>query len=347
MREHGNNMNAHEVRTYLKKFKIKDMQFDLNGVCNAKCWFCPVRYEDMPPRQNMPIKDVEKILDNMIAEKGNIVDPTFRHIYTAHYNEILLYPHYEEFLALLDERNLATMVLTNGVPLTPKMTDILFKYERVISGINFNIPAIEKEEWKKQAGFNSDNLYNRLIENITYLMEKFPNRVANKNISVGMNGVSENSFIEKGGWIERGDHMEVTNTELKRQHKLFQEKFPELYIYMNPSIVDRDGLLEKNNVMSLSKGNEKHNKRGKKVIGCRNGSQSFRKGELTGRPFGWLHVNSLGDAFLCCQDFHVKSTFGNVVENSLEKIWFSDDHVNMISDSFQTVCASCNFAQWG
>lgn len=336
-----------EIRNYLREFKITDIQFDLNGVCNAGCWFCPVKYETMPQRQNMPIQDVKNLLDKIIESKNTngIIGEKFCHIYTAHYNEILLYPHFEEFLVLLEERKLYTMVLTNGTTLTPKMCDILKKHESAISGINFNTPAIEREEWKKQAGIDSDKMYDRLIENIDYVIKTFPERVANKNISIGMNGINQNSFIEVGGWIERGTSFDVQNETLNAQYEQFKIKYPQLHVYVNPSIVDRDGLLEKNNIISLNVGNERYNKK-KSVVGCRNGSQSFKKGELTGRPFGWLHINTYGDLFLCCQDFHLKSTFGNILKNSLDEVWFSETHVDLIYDSFNGVCAKCNFAEW-
>lgn len=336
-----------QIQKYLRDFKIRDVQFDLNGVCNAGCWFCPVKYETMPSRQNMPIVDVEKILDKIVSSKnsGGIVSRDFCHIYTAHYNEILLYPYFAEFLSLLENRGLFTMILTNGTTLTPKIADILKKYERVISGINFNIPAIEKEEWKKQTNIHSDTMYNRLLENISYIMTIFPERVANKNISVGMNGINQNSFLDSGGWIERGTNLTIENHTLNSQHKLFKQMYPQLHIYVNPSVVDRDNLLEKNDIISLRAGSERYNKKNY-VVGCRNGSQSFKTGELTGRPFGWLHINTFGDLFLCCQDFHLKSTFGNILASSLEDIWFSDAHVNLIYESFNGPCARCNFSQW-
>lgn len=340
-------MTKDEIKELLFKIQITDMQFDLNGVCNAGCWFCPVAYEIAPKRQNMDIRHVEQILNDVLSEKGRLVSENFKHIYTAHYNEILLYPDYEAFLVLLEERVLTTMVLTNGIALTPKMTDILVRHEKAISGINFNIPAIEKEEWKKQAGFKSDRMYDRLIENITYLLEKMPERTANGNISVGMNGIIANSFFEVGGWIEKGSNMDVANDVLAQQHALFKQKFPGLHIYMNPSIVDRDHLLEKNGIISLSRATDVYNKKGKEVIGCRNGSMSFEREKLTGRPFGWIHISSLGDLFLCCQDFHIKSKFGNIIERPLREIWLDDKHVDLIYDSFNGVCKECNYAQWG
>lgn len=338
-------MTKDDIQSYLHQFQIHDLQLDLNGVCNAKCWFCPVAYETAPKHSNMSIENVKKILDNIVSQRGKLISENFKHIYTAHYNEILLYPHYEEFLQLLKERDLTTMVLTNGVTLTPAKIDLLKRNQDVISGICLNIPAIEKEEWIKQVGLSA-KLHDRLLNNINYLHEVFEDRIANSNVSVVMNGISENSFFEKGGWIEKGTSMKVANSCLEDQYEKFKLAYPKLHIYKNPSIVDRDKLLEKNNIISLSKATDKYNKTGRRFIGCRNGSESFKEGEMTGRPFGWLHVNSLGNAFLCCQDFHMKSTFGNLIENDLETVWYSDEHIELIQNSFMGACATCNYAQW-
>ena len=343
-------MDRSEIKGYLEKFQVNDVQFDLNGVCNAKCWYCPVKYEPQQSHQNMPIDHVKIILDRIIEEKGGIVSNSFNHIFSSHYNEILLYPKLEEFLILLQERGLKTMILTNGVNITPKKADILKKYDNTISGINFNTPAIEKETWKRLAGFDSDRLYFRLLENIHYLHEIYPERIKNKTISVGMNGINATSHYGKGGFIEKLDSFNdiVTDTTTAEQEKLFKGMFPDLSIYTNYGLVDRDGLLEKHNIISLKKANDINNKKGKGVIGCRNGvSKSFKRGEISGRPFGWFHINCYGDLFLCCQDFHMNSKFGNLIRTSLSDIWFSDEHINMIKDSFEGACVDCVFAQWG
>lgn len=335
-----------EIRESLNKFKITDIQFDLNGFCNSKCWYCPVKYDPQPIRQNMPIKDVEKILDNIISEKNKIISPNFMHIYTAHYNEIVLYPYFEDYLKLLSERNINTMVLTNGMGLTPKVSDLIAKYEKNISGINFNIPAIEKNEWSKQTGFNIDK-HDQLLNNIKYLLDILPNRVKNKTISVGMNGINDRSFHDVGGWIEKlSNFPDIQNSTLSEQEKLFKEMFPELQIYSNPSIVDRNNLLEKNEIYSLDKAVNKYNKK-TTCIGCRNGSASFKKGELTGRIYGWLHINSFGDLFLCCQDYNQETKFGNILKTSINDVWYSEEHVDVIFNELNFgMCVKCNFSQW-
>jgi len=292
----------------------------------------------------MKIDDVKKILDDIISQKGNFVDQNFSHLYTAHYNEILLYPHLEEFLEALRERKLKTMILSNGTTAIPKKIDILKKYDDVLSGINFNTPAISREQWKAQAGFDSDKLYHRLLENISYTMTTFPDRVKNKTVSVVMNGIDERYTSENGGYIEKLEKFpdNVKPTTMDDEHKLFNMLFPNLHVYKNAGIIDRDGLLAKNEIISTQKYNRKNNRTGSKVIGCRNGIA-----DRGGRLFGWIHVNSKGDAFICCQDYVYGTKFGNLLETPLSELWLSDEHVNMIAESMEGFCLDCSFAQWG
>jgi radical SAM protein with 4Fe4S-binding SPASM domain len=333
-----------EIRNSLEKFKIKSVQFDLNGFCNSKCWFCPVKYEPQPLRQNMPIKDVEKILDNIILEKGKMVDDSFHHIFTAHYNEIVLYPYFEDYLRMLEERNLYTSVLTNGVSLTPKVSDIISKYKNTVVGIHFNIPAIEKDEWSRQTGFHV-NLHEKLILNIRYLIDH--SELSNNKLSLVINGFKSNSFYGSGGWVEKLDNFPTfPNSVLGEQELLFKEYFPEMRILPNEHIVDRDGIMEKHNIYSLSKAVNDYNKKSL-PLGCRNGSSSFKEGELTGRIYGWLHINSLGELFLCCQDYEQNTKFGNILETSIRDVWFSDKHVDVIHNELNNgMCINCNYTEW-
>jgi len=75
------------------QYKISMAQIDPNGLCNVGCWFCPVRYAENPlaQRTNMPIETFENIINQLMAGKGTYVAENFDFIYTAHYNEVLLY----------------------------------------------------------------------------------------------------------------------------------------------------------------------------------------------------------------------------------------------------------------
>jgi len=118
------------VKEQFETYKIHQMQLDPYGVCNARCWFCPVKYKGNPTngKEVMSPELLEKIIKNLIDERekpDGLVHKNFGGFYTAHYNEILLYPHFEELLQICQKYRLCFMVLSNGVPLTPEKIDLI------------------------------------------------------------------------------------------------------------------------------------------------------------------------------------------------------------------------------
>ena len=328
------------------KHKISQLQLDPYGVCNAKCWFCPVKYKGNPEegREVMSPELLEKIIKNLIDERekeDGLVSKSFNGFYTAHYNEVLLYKHFDVLLELCRKYKLVTMILSNGVPLTPEKIDLIKKYPDVVNGICLNIPAFEKEIWSKRAGIN-EKLFDKLISNIKYAITELPHMLQNKSLSIQINGVHDHSFGDKGGWLEKGKDFPVdidlnpTNGEIKKQEDLARQLFPELNIFSSPYLVDRAGLLD--NVMTNKPAIERNlmkNNANKKVIGCANGR------EVGGRPIGWLHVNASGDAFLCCNDYDFDFKFGNFKTNELSDFWGKQEHIDKIKESYETICTNC------
>jgi MoaA/NifB/PqqE/SkfB family radical SAM enzyme len=333
----SNNFNRH---------KITNLQLDPYGVCNAKCWFCPVAYKGNPENGKgvMSVELLEKIIKNLIDERekdNGLVSKSFNGLYTSHYNEILLYPHFEEFLKLCRKYKLVTMILSNGVPLTPKKIDLIKEYRDVISGICLNIPAFDAETWSKRAGINVKQ-FDKLIDNINYFREQLSDMVRNKVFSIQINGSHELSFGDKGGWLEKGKKfptdidLDVKNGELVQQERKARELFPDVNIFNVPYLIDRAGLLD--DVMSNKPAIQKNlmkNNLNKKVIGCGNGR------EVGGRPIGWIHINSAGKAFLCCNDYDMEVQFGDFKTQQLSDFWGTDEHINKIEESYNGICRSC------
>jgi len=330
--------------------KIKMAQIDPFSFCNAKCWFCPVKYKSNPKEtiKHMSPDVFEKIISEMCQERDQkgIVAPDFHFIYTAHYNEILLYKYFENMCEILRKYKIKTYVLTNGIPLTREKTDLIKKYTDVVVGICLNVPAFEEDIWSKRSGMSA-SLFSRLIDNIKYAENQLVELTNNKRLSLQINSATNNSFVDKGGWLTKGENfpqdldLNINTGELASQHKLCKEMFPNINVYPMPSLIDRAGILDKFNVISNKNAIEKKLKKsGDRVIGCGNGR------EVGGRPFGWIHVNANADLFLCCNDYDFEHCFGNLEKNKLNEVWITDKHVDVIHKSFNTICTNCASSLW-
>lgn len=335
-----------QLKTY--PYKVSMAQIDPNGLCNSGCWFCPVAYSPNPiqAKKNMPIEQLEDILQQLVCGKGDFVADSFNFIYTAHYNEILLYKYFEEMLGLFRKYGFQTIVLTNGTPLTPTKTDIIKKYPDVVYGICFNTPSADAERWSKLVGM-SEKMFERLKSNIQYAIEQLPEMFSEKRMSIQVNGVNQMSLTEYGGWLDTLSNapkfdMDPVAGSLSTEVKEFKELFPGIQVYEMPSLIDRAGHLDKHQVITNIKGIEKHAKRNKKrVVGCGNGI------EVGGRPNGWIHINANGDVFICCNDYDFETVFGNISDAPIRDIWMSESHQNMIKHSFENLCTTCASAIWG
>ena len=255
-------------------------QIDPNGLCNVGCWFCPVRYAENPlaQRMNMPIETFENIIDQLMAGKGTFVADNFDFIYTAHYNEVLLYKHFPEMLEVLRKNKIRTIVLTNGTPLTKARTDLIKEYQDVVYGICFNIPASEPEEWAKATG-KPVKMFDKLLEQVSYAVEQLPEMIEKNTLSIQVNGINKNSLVEYGGWIQQlvnAPEMDLdpTSGTLARMSNGWKEKFPNLNVYEMPYLVDRNGHLDTHQIITNKSAIESKEKKEKeKVVGCGNGKE--------------------------------------------------------------------------
>jgi radical SAM protein with 4Fe4S-binding SPASM domain len=327
----------------LKNSKIKFAQIDPFGWCNAKCWFCPVKYEPLPVEGKtvMPVELLEKIFFDLAQERelDQIVSKDFRFFYTAHYNEILLYKHLEDLFKIARKYKFHTMILSNGTTLTPERSDLISQYPDVVSGVCLNVPAFEAETWSKRAGFGIDK-FELLINNITYATTRLKYMTDYKGMSLQINGVDDNSFNYR---ISKGPNFDDLNIdlnpetgELAQQVKKAKELFPQLVVNKQSSLVNRSGLIDhvitnKPIMMVRSKSGTKQ------IIGCTN---------MGDRTTDWLHVNASGNAFLCCNDYNYDYKFGDFKTQSLRDFWVSDTHAQVIEKAYKEICTKCDSAKF-
>lgn len=309
----------------IKKYKIVDMQLDPNGSCNAGCWFCPVRYVGNPAeaKNQMPPDLIEKIFADITQEKEDgLVDKAFNGFYTSHYNEVLLYKHFEELLSISQKYKFIFMVLSNGTTLTPIKTDLIAKYRGVLSGVCLNVPAFEPDIWSKRVNL-PEKIFPKLIDNINYFIDN-----SGMNLSIQVNG-----YDPTNDWTKKGENFpsDLQDDENEKQFQLAKKMFPKANVFKMPHLVDRAGNID--DVITNKHAIIKHHK-DKKVVGCMNG----RNG---GRPFGWIHVNANGECFLCCNDYKMEIKFGDFKTQKLRDFWGKEEHLNQIKKSYETICTSC------
>lgn len=301
---------------------ISSVQLDPFGFCNSKCFFCPVRYYGNPDigRTTMPKDLLEKIVNNILEEKGRLVDAKLWHIYTAHYNEILLYKHLEFFLNLFSQNKLATTILTNGTPLTKRRMDLLLAYRPAIAQIVINMPAYTPTSWAKATGFMALD-FAPLVAQLCYAFEQCA--AVGISMSIVCNWPENSNTVQVGKNVSEYD---------ERSHEQVKELFGNVPFVHIAGLSDRASLIPSTTFSNILPKN-------KRVIGCNNMATNG-----LGRPESWLHINARGKAFLCCNDFYFDHVFGDFVTQKLADFWNTPDHLQVVSHARNTICSSCNCA---
>lgn len=327
-----------DIRSKIFNTKISRLQLDPFGFCNSKCWYCPVAYVGNPEsgKRVMSINEMRYLFEQIKSEsekEDSIFEKGFKHVRTTHFNEILLYPHFEEMLELLREFGFWANVMSNGVNLTPEKTDLIEKYQDVIVYIGLNIPAYEKSLWAKRTGF-LEKRFDELIDNVHYASNKLINFLPQGRLHLHIDGVRPEVV---GDEIELGPKFfEIgydVSSEHEQQYQLAKTLFPKLAA-TKFDITDRQGMLADyiDNQQFYSR---KYS--GKKFSKCNaiGGDRSLE----------WMNINSNGDLFLCCHDYNFDYIFGNIFEDSLRNLWFSEKRIEVLSSAFDDFCLKCLFAE--
>lgn len=307
------------IRENLRTVKIRIVQLDPNGLCNAGCWFCPVKYQGNPTEfvNQLTPGQLEYVVSRL--KTSPLTDARFNFLYTAHYNEVLLYRYFEEMLEIFRRHQLKTMILSNGTTLTPAKTDVILRYSDVVTNVHLNVPSFDRADWAAKAGMNP-KLFDNLVRNIDYYYERSPG-----NLTVQVNTASEGGSAGSDGIVTS-----LSKTEQIRAD--FKVRYPKLAVSVTEGLIDRAGELGKINVI---KGPESTRA---PVVGC---NHSLDTGN---RIFGWAHVNAKGDLFLCCNDYKMDYRFGNILTaDSFEELWLSERHVEVIEQAYAGICRDCSF----
>ena len=306
----------------LRNSKIKLIQIDVNGRCNfgkgTGCWFCPINYHDNPISHvyDMPIDLLRKILINIKEEKGNLIDGELFYLYASHYNEVLLYRHFEEFLQILQEIGMKIMLLTNGTPLAKNKVDLINKYHESIAGICINAPIWTDAETFAKRVNQKERMFDLLVKNVEYLHETVHNP---HWVSIQINGHNKESLANKGV-----NFPDVPEEELEQQYQSAKSRFPKFNVYKQTNLIDRAGIIDD-------------------IIDC---APNYRKdleveGCLGDNEKKWLYITPKGELTVCCNDFFYDHTFGDFNTQTLQEIWKSDERIEEVQEAYKTLCSTC------
>jgi len=320
--------------------KIRALELDPNGYCNAKCWYCPVQYETTVNKTHLSIEKIQEILEFFFEEKQKnlIVSEHFEVIWTSAYNEILLYPHFEQLLELFRMYNFKTPILSHGLNLTSAKVDLIKEYSDVIVSLGLNVPAFTKELWSKRSGFQESH-FDKLINNIQYADVALKDSNIDQYIFV--NGLTDSNInkyqiqqkLIKSGW---------TQQEQMEQVFLGKSLFKN-FIVIPYGINSRSNNLEEYiiikdvNVQASACGMEMDHSNDPIFPGVKN--KNFGN-----RMRNWLHIGPNGDTFVCCLDYKHDYVFGNVYENSIDEIWNSQRRIDVLKSALSNFCIHCEFA---
>lgn len=323
---------------------IMYIQLDPNGLCNAKCWFCPVAYEGNPKsaQVNMPIEMMEDILKQLNDGRGDFVEHN-AFIVPYNFNEVLLYPHFEQMLQLFQKYNFKMPISTNAVNLTKNKIDLIKQYPDVVVRILLNVPSAFKDDWSKQTGFNA-KLFDKTISNIRYAIDELPHLIVNKKISFIFNHITKESLDDETGWVELMENSPIKNLDVENDYSEktineFAKIFPEIDYIEKHEVLDRLGFLDRIGIFTNAKYRIRDIKKNKtNVIGCDFDGDSQTEFSM--------HINGNGDVHLCCQDFNFESVYANVKDKTIKEIWHSQEKRDAINQAYKTFCRDCQYAVW-
>lgn len=316
------------VSSLVKQSVISYVQLDPNTVCNNKCWYCPVRYRPYTSDYYsvLSISELDRILSQLAVRDGNIINGGLRWVHTGHYNEILLYPYFEDMLKIFRKYGFFTIIHSNGTALTNDKIRIIKKYPDVIKSVCLNIPAGNEKDYAEYTGRDPKE-WGKIIRNIDYYVLNLP---IVPEIVINVNGFVDGAVATN--LLCSSPIVDKSSTEIQFQQLL--HLFPEIKINKS-NLIDRAGLLKDLNILDNSFYCPKENE---KVIGCLHSSN----GELlNSRMFNWVHINAKGNLFLCCDDYFMSFSYGNCFDNKIADLWRSESRIDMICNAMETICRKC------
>jgi len=312
--------------------KILTINIDPNGICNAKCWFCPVAYvgNSKENKANMSIETMEDIFKQINDGRGIWVEEKIEN-FPIHFNEILLYPYFKEMLDLHRKYKIKIHIFSNGVNLTKEKTDLIKEYRDIVGSVQLNVPSLNEKQWSEFTGFNI-KIFPKLVNNLKYAQEQFFNLFGSDEFYIMANGINEKSLFKNGGWLDVLDKAPIYNLDLNDGTlaeivKEMKTILPKVNIWGRNNLGDRVGVLETFNIISNQ--NAIKEKNSGNVIGCANSNPDS------------LYISAIGNVYICCADFNYETAYINIKDKTIKEIWHGQERQEAIKKAYSGICTTC------
>lgn len=143
----------------------KFLSLDLTRKCNKRCAKCMYHSPDtphhIPKNESMP----KELMRSVLRQAAEFKSKPDIHPFLS--GEPFLYEHLEDFLKALKEFGMTSSITTNGILLTEKNIDMLFKYD--VSNVTISLDSISPKKYKE---LQSPGNLERVLRNIDTLLRK-------------------------------------------------------------------------------------------------------------------------------------------------------------------------------
>ncbi|HBG07658.1 MAG: hypothetical protein A2075_09040 [Geobacteraceae bacterium GWC2_58_44] len=295
--------------------KITNIQIDPNANCGSNCWFCPVRYIERPAGQVMPQLLFESLLDGILdGIKQGSIEEDFT-LWLSSYNDILLDPLLAERLHALRARGMKFCCLTNGIGLLSHH-QLLHEYRDVVVCYSVDLPAGNPESYAKHT-LNPPATFGIILNGLQALHALDPTHYSHA-VHVGVNGAHDADWSRKQILYD----LPAGDTDLQLQQ--LQEKLP-----MYPRVEAMRPLADRAGHLSSHAIDNAVDRPG--TAGCN-------------RLTEWLHVNSSGQAYTCCQDYLEAYQYADLTTQTIHEALAAAPG-KPFEATRRELCRKCTFAK--
>lgn len=271
---------------------IQELNFQLVGYCNASCAFCPRNYHRRNEVIFMPMKLLEKIVNEVKSEK-------FSHKISSSYlgenGESTIHPKFIDMLRIVKNEISERVVLyTNFSCLNEEMAKIIVD-ENLLSGIACNIDGLTKDSYFVMKGLDLDVVEKNIKDFIKIR--------GDKRIPITINVLTAENYIKTVK-----EHFGTHPHHISKDYVPIQGEGQKIIDKWKPILSNFDAIGLSSCIMWAER---KFTQKKAGDWDC------FNKARFKNNAF----IAPNGDWYACCFDCENKLVLGNLYHQTLDEIY--------------------------